>query len=283
MTSNNSNTNLKQWIKSAKLALEESKVSNAQQEINWLLQSIGIATGFHTANQAQLQILDQLLLRRLKGEPLAYILGSWSFMALELQVNHHVLIPRPETESMVETILEQSPNNSRLLVLDLGTGSGAIACALASMRRNWCITACDSSINALNVARLNVEILKLDQQIRLIQSHWFSHVTDSFDLIVANPPYLSEHEYQNNTALQWEPKTALVAKKEGLSDYESIISQSHDYLKPGGVCYLEHGHLQSEAIISIIKSYAFTNIKQGFDLSGKPRYLYYQKSKNMSI
>lgn len=277
MTLNSSNLNLKQWIQSAKLALEQSKVSNPLQEINWLLQSAGIATRFHTASKVQLQTLDRLLLRRLKGEPLAYIMGSWSFMALELQVNHHVLIPRPETESMVETILEKSPDNSDLLVLDLGTGSGAIACALASTRHKWCITACDSSINALNVARLNVEILKLNQQIQLIQSHWFSHVTGSFDLIVANPPYLSEPEYQNNTALQWEPKTALVAKKEGLSDYESIISQSQDYLKPGGVCYLEHGHLQSKAILSIIKSYAFTNIEQGFDLSGKPRFLSYQK------
>ncbi|MBF13266.1 MAG: protein-(glutamine-N5) methyltransferase, release factor-specific [Legionellales bacterium] len=275
MNSKTNKSDLSAWIVRSRQALLDRGVSNPQQEIHWLLQSVGIPTNFHPAQPSQLGQLNQRLARRLEGEPLAYILGNWSFMDLNLWVNQHVLIPRPETESMVEHILNHHSNHP-LTVLELGIGSGAISCALACARPHWQITACDISKEALNVAKTNINNLELEHQINLVYSHWFDEIDGQFDLIVTNPPYLSLVEYEERSALLWEPKSALVSQENGIACYQEILLNCRQFLKKGGTCYMEHGHQQFDAIKDIVLQHAFSRADAGFDLSGKKRFIYFK-------
>ncbi|MEQ1535188.1 MAG: peptide chain release factor N(5)-glutamine methyltransferase, partial [Burkholderiaceae bacterium] len=178
--------------------------------------------------------------RRLAGEPLAYIVGSKPFFGLDLQVDKRVLVPRPDTETLVEWALTFDAAHS---ILDMGTGSGAIALALKSVRPDWQVTALDASADALAVAQNNAKHLNLN--VNFLQSSWFDALKNGtsntkFDVIVSNPPYIVEGDW-HMAALAHEPKQALTSGADGLDDIRKIIQQAPDFLTSGGWLLLEHG------------------------------------------
>jgi release factor glutamine methyltransferase len=204
------------------------------------------------------------------GEPLAYVVGERGFWDFTLTVTSDVLVPRPETETLVEQALEHIRPGDR--ILDLGTGSGAIAIALArsvrGMERGPEILAVDRSERALelaaeNAARLNAEVV-------FRHSDWFDNVSECFDLIVANPPYVAEGD-PHLASLRFEPTDALVSGEEGLDDLERIISATPAHLKPGGWLLVEHGFDQSVRVRDLFSTAGFLNIDTVRDLGNQPR------------
>jgi len=190
---------------------------------------------------AQQQQFDEHCQRRLNGEPVAHITGLREFWSLPLQVNSSTLIPRPDTETLVEHALGLAlPATAK--VLDLGTGTGAIALALASEMPNWQITAVDRVADAVALANTNKQRLGFTN-VNFVQSDWFSEVaTQQFDLIVSNPPYI-EHDdiHLSQGDVRFEPLSALVADDDGMADIKYIISQARDFLTPNGMLLIEHG------------------------------------------
>lgn len=219
----------------------------------------------------QISAFNQLLTKRAKGTPIAYITGKKEFWSLELDVNEHTLIPRPDTEILIETVLDLYPQES-ISVLDMGTGSGAIALALASEKPNWKITASDQSNEALTVAKSNAE--KLSLTVNFVQGSWFQALTDSqqFDLIVSNPPYIEDQDPHLVTGdLRYEPNTALASGKDGLTDIRHIISHCANHLKPTGRLILEHGYQQANDVITLLTQAGMTNTFVQHDLAGHER------------
>jgi release factor glutamine methyltransferase len=211
--------------------------------------------------------------RRLAGEPLAYIVGSKPFFGLDLQVDKRVLVPRPDTETLVEWALTCDAANSVLKILDMGTGSGAIALAIKSVRPNWQITALDASADALTVAQNNANRLNLN--VNFLHSSWFDALKDTkfdtkFDLIVSNPPYIIEGDW-HMAALAHEPKQALTSGTDGLDDIRHIIAQSPDFLTSGGWLLLEHGFDQAAAVRDLLAQRGFANVHSQQDLAGIER------------
>ena len=184
--------------------------------------------------------------------PAQYIIGHADFFGMQLKVDERVLIPRPETEELVELILAENPKEN-LKVLDIGTGSGAIALALAKSRPDWIITASDISQDAIDLASKNVEIQNLN--IFLKKSDCFSKISSKYDIIVSNPPYISrsdESEIGLNV-LHSEPHLALFADEDGLAIYRKIAEESKDYLSDGGKIYLEIGYKQGSSVPTLFK------------------------------
>lgn len=220
--------------------------------------------------------------RRLKGEPIAYILGYREFYGLPLQVNQDTLIPRPDTETLVEAILTCLDHNWPALeepsILDLGTGSGAIALAIASQLPKAHITAIDASPKALIVAKQNAVSLKLNN-IRFFESDWFSALDAStkFHMIVSNPPYIAEddpHLVQGD--LRFEPRSALASGADGLDDIRHIISHCTGFMHEGGWLMFEHGYNQSSAVAQLLGAANFRRIDHAYDLQAIPRVTYGQ-------
>ena len=217
----------------------------------------------------QSQCFNAFIKRRVAGEPVAYIIGNQGFWGLQLDVTNDTLIPRPETELLVETAL-RLPLVDNAKVLDLGTGSGAIALALAVERPDWQITATDVSAEALTVAISNAQKLNL-QQVTFIQSHWFQKLpVASFDLIISNPPYIDKRD-ACLAALQFEPESALVADNMGLADLQVIIEQAPAYLKNKGTLLLEHGCDQQAILRDLLQKNGFHNLMLLNDLNKLPR------------
>lgn len=217
--------------------------------------------------------LAQLLARRLLREPMAYITGHQEFWSLRLEVAPETLIPRPDTECLIELALKLYPDkNKTLSVVDLGTGSGAIALALASERPNWDISAVDVSQSALSIARKNAQTLRLDR-ISFYLGDWFTALPiNRFDLVVANPPYLTETEWpQYAAALSFEPRTALVSGQDGLDDIRRIVSSAPDFMASNGCLLLEHGMDQGASVRQILSIGGFIDIETTQDLSGRDR------------
>jgi release factor glutamine methyltransferase len=213
----------------------------------------------------------QLLARRKKGEPVAYLLGRWEFWSLPLQVNEHTLVPRPETELLVEQALAQLPDGP-YKVADLGTGSGAIALALATERPNWQIWASDFSADALEVARANSRQLSLSN-VQFVQGSWCEALpSQRFHMIVSNPPYISSDDpHLKGDGLPFEPQAALVAEENGLKDIMDIAQQAVFKLLDGGWLMVEHGADQGEAVREIFSSQQFRSVLTQRDLSGMER------------
>ncbi len=209
--------------------------------------------------------LEADVARLAAGEPLAYVLGEWSFWDFDLTVSPAVLIPRPETETLVEAALARATPGAR--VLDLGTGSGAIAIALARAQ-TLDVMAVDSSEEALKIARQNAERLRV--AVRFAQSDWFAQVPGRFDLIVANPPYVAAAD-PHLPALRYEPATALVSGPEGLDDLQRIVAGAGQHLKPGGWLLVEHGYDQQAAVADLFAAAGFEAIECLQDLGGQPR------------
>ena len=213
--------------------------------------------------------LSSLLARRLQGEPIAYIVGQREFFGLPFEVNDAVLIPRPDTEVLVELALERLPPGGR--VLDMGTGSGAIAVALAHTRPDVVVTALDVSSAALAVARRNASANGVN--ITFMASDWFEALgTEKFDLIVSNPPYIASGDrHLAEGDLRFEPSSALVAGEDGLDDIRLIIGQAPAYLDAAGWLLLEHGFDQAAAVRELLMARGFTAVESRHDLGGHER------------
>lgn len=220
---------------------------------------------------AQARFAD-LLERRLRGEPLAYLTGEREFWSLRLQVTPDVLIPRPETELVVELALRLRPRATPQPVADLGTGSGAIALALASEAPAWQITATDRSEAALAVARRNAERLGLTN-VEFALGDWCTALTRTdYALIVSNPPYIAQGDpHLERSGLPFEPRTALASGDDGLDALRSICATAGDYLIDGGWLILEHGASQGPSVQSLLQAHGFVEIATHADLAGLPR------------
>ena len=210
--------------------------------------------------------------RRLNGEPIAYILGSREFYGLQLKTTPATLIPRPDTETLVEAALAKVPQNASLNILDLGTGTGAVALAIASQRPQTKVTAVDASLEALKVATENAQSLNLCN-VRLIESNWFSALgSEKFDVIVSNPPYIAkDDEHLKQGDLRFEPLSALASGVDGLDDIRKIIQDAPEYLNPNGWLMLEHGYDQAEAVAALLKARSFSQIADAKDIAGTLR------------
>lgn len=220
---------------------------------------------------AERSYFESVLERRVMGEPVAYILGTRDFWTLTLRVNRHVLIPRPETELLVETALAliASPDAR---IADLGTGSGAIALALASERPAWKVIATDMSASALSVASDNASVLNI-ANVEFRQGSWCEALPPQrFDLIASNPPYIdSADAHLTQGDLRFEPRSALVAADDGLADIRALCAQAPDYLKPGGWLLLEHGWTQGQAVAALMQSSGLESVQTIKDLNDNDR------------
>ncbi len=218
----------------------------------------------------QQQAANALLARRLAGEPVAYLLGERDFWSLNLNVNPSTLIPRPDTETLVEWALELPlPANSR--VLDLGTGTGAIALALASEQPSWQVSGVDFNADAVALAQANAARNQL-ARVSFMQSDWYTAVSGDFDLIVSNPPYIDEDdEHLAQGDVRFEPRSALVADNHGLSDLALIIDRAPGFLRANGWLLLEHGYQQADAVCELLRARGFAEVSNRRDLGGQPR------------
>jgi len=211
------------------------------------------------------------LQRRRAGEPVAYILGQQGFWKIDLEVAPHTLIPRPDTELLVETALELQPA-APAKVLDLGTGTGAIALALASDCPAWQVTAVDRVDEAVALAERNRQRLGLGN-VKVLTSHWFSSLAgERFDLIVSNPPYIAAQDpHLVEGDVRFEPSSALVAGADGLDDLRLIVSEAPQYLLAGGWLLLEHGYDQADAVRTLLVAQGFIDVASRKDLGGHER------------
>ena len=244
-----------------------------------LLQTLGRDTGnrawllahdgdvLDAATQAA---FDALLQRRAQGEPVAYLLGRKEFFGLSLQVDARVLVPRPDTETLVSWALELLADGHAARVLDLGTGSGAIALAVASQRPSVEVDAVDASDDALAVARANAAALALP--VRFFAGSWFDGAPqgESYDLILSNPPYIADGD-SHLPALRHEPSQALTSGADGLDDLRAIVAGSPGRLLPGGWLLLEHGWDQAAAVRALLTDAGLEEVQSRTDLGGNER------------
>ncbi|NDI84652.1 peptide chain release factor N(5)-glutamine methyltransferase [Undibacterium crateris] len=218
--------------------------------------------------------LLSLISRRLTGEPVAYILGEREFFGLSFVTSPAVLIPRADTELLVELALQHAPPNSRLL--DMGTGSGAIAISIAHEREDLAVSALDISADALAIATQNAARLlptNRQQPFQLLQSDWFAALgPQGFNTIVSNPPYIEQHDpHLSQGDLRFEPLSALTDHADGLSAYRHIVSTAKQYLSADGWLLMEHGYDQAEAVRALLLRHQYTEVQSWRDLAGIER------------
>ncbi|MDR1233094.1 MAG: peptide chain release factor N(5)-glutamine methyltransferase [Puniceicoccales bacterium] len=238
----------------------------------------------HLCDDVEEHLLSQwqyLLSRRGNREPLQYIVGEVDFYGLSIAVDGNVLIPRHETEEFVDIIVARFGNRQIGSILDLGTGSGAIGLALAKHFPKANVLAVDASQNALSMAQENAKRNGITN-IRFRVSDWLESIDGTFDMIISNPPYLTDEEFENaqDEIKKFEPKCALVSKNNGLDDIFKIIGMAGRFLAKDGILALETGGSQHESIASFAKDY-FSKIESIRDLSGKNRFVFLQSPRNL--
>ena len=213
---------------------------------------------------------QNLLNRRIEGEPIAHLLGEQDFWSLTLAVTPDTLIPRADTECLVEIALDL-PVPSQARVMDLGTGTGAIALALASERPQWQVSACDAVPDAVALARRNAEKLALPVTVQL--SHWFDDLPPQrFDLIVSNPPYIAADDHHLAQGdVRFEPASALVSGADGLDDLRLIVAQAPDWLNDGGWLVVEHGYDQAAPVQALFRQAGLVAVTSRKDYGGQDR------------
>ncbi len=229
----------------------------------------------HSNDEVPPDLLDAmniLLQQRESGFPVAYLLEAREFWSLPLYVTPSTLIPRPETERLVELALMLFGAKKTCTVLELGTGTGAISAAIATEKPHWKFCAVDKSFAALQVAQKNVERHKI-KNIQLLQSDWFQALNqEKFDLIISNPPYLAEDDpHQHQGDLRFEPKTALLSGMDGLKDLKRIIEGAYQHLVPSGLLLLEHGYSQCEAVSKHLEASGYKKVQSWQDAAGHMR------------
>jgi len=238
-----------------------------QRDRAWLF-----AHGADPADEVLQAAYATLVSRRAAGEPIAYITGSRGFWTLDLQVTPATLIPRPETERLVELALERLPADMPLHVADLGTGSGAIALAIASERPQARVLATDASEAALAVAQGNARAHALDN-VAFVQGNWFAPLAGQrFDLIASNPPYIEAGDaHLSQGDLRFEPASALASGADGLDDIRRIVGQAPAHLIPGGWLLLEHGFDQGDGVRALLEKAGFVEVQTAQDLETRDR------------
>lgn len=223
-------------------------------------------------NTLQLEHYQNLLTKRANGTPIAWLTGTREFWSLELQISEDTLIPRPETELLVELTLSLLGNTASANVLDLGTGTGAIALALATEHPDWQLLACDKNQGAVNTAQANARRLEI-HNMNVLCSNWFESIpTQQFDAIVSNPPYIAENDPHLSVGdVRFEPKSALVSGNNGLDALNHIIKHSAEWLLPNGLLLLEHGFDQGVAVTNMLKKYGYQHVRCWQDWQGHDR------------
>lgn len=257
----------------------EIEHSTARIEIQALLQSVlRVSRAYLYAhpeqelNREQENAYQRLFDRRAQGEPIAYILGKREFFGLEFKVTPATLIPRSDTELLVEQALQRIPTQQPCAILDLGTGTGAIALSIAHERPMAQVLAVDASTDALQVARENQLYLGLNN-VSLLLSNWFDAVKERrFDIIVSNPPYIAANDaHLRQGDVRFEPVTALASGSDGLLDIRKICSMSMQFLEPKGCLLFEHGYDQAQAVRGILSAAGFNCVFTVHDLAGLER------------
>jgi release factor glutamine methyltransferase len=233
----------------------------------WLIahQDDALEANIHAAYRA-------LINRRINGEPIAYILGVREFYGLNLKVSADTLIPRADTETLVEAALAKINLHEKSYFLDLGTGTGAIALAIAKHRPSALVTAVDASQAALDIAIENAQNIKI-ANVTFILSDWFSAIqNEKFDIIASNPPYIEAADaHLSQGDLRFEPLAALASGADGLDDIRTIIQNAPQHLNPHGWLMLEHGYNQADAVATLLKNAGFAEIETIKDLGGNDR------------
>ena len=223
-------------------------------------------------NLQQLKSFQKLIKQRQQGSPVAHLTGQREFWSLNFKVNNTTLIPRPETETLIEFILDKFGEKNGLTVLDMGTGTGAIAITLANEKPDWIITATDISAAAIALAKENSTMLNTES-IALLQSDWFTNIPQqTFDIIVSNPPYISTDDpHLTKGDVRFEPESALTSGKTGMDDIEHLCSQAKNYLAKDGWLIIEHGYNQKAVVADCFTRNEYKNISQQNDLAGHCR------------
>ncbi|ELQ6131599.1 peptide chain release factor N(5)-glutamine methyltransferase [Cronobacter dublinensis] len=265
-----------QWLKQAIHRLTDSESPRRDAEIllgfvTGRTRTFILAFGETALADDELTRLDALLARRVQGEPVAYLTGQREFWSLPLEVSAATLIPRPDTECLVEQALARLPA-APSRILDLGTGTGAIALALACERPDCQVTALEVIPEAVELARCNAQRLGIDN-VTVLQSHWFSALTDArFSLIVSNPPYIDgDDPHLTQGDVRFEPKSALVAPNAGLADLDAIITGARRFLENDGWLLVEHGWRQGGAVRELFTRAGYHGVETCRDYGGNER------------
>lgn len=226
----------------------------------------------HCPSPAQIAQFQALIAQRRQGAPVAYLTGQREFWSRTFKVCPDVLIPRPDTELLIELSLDLLPAQQASKIIDLGTGSGILAITLAAERPLASVIATDISPAALQVAQENAEQLKTGN-VHLLRSHWFDNVSDrDFDLVVSNPPYIDDSDpHLKQGDVRFEPQSALVSPENGLHDIRLIAEQARQHLKNGGHLLIEHGYNQQNPVQAIFTALNYRQVKTHSDLGGNPR------------
>lgn len=221
-------------------------------------------------SKENVQTYQTLIIRRKKNEPISYIVGSKSFGSLTFEVTSDTLIPRAQTELLVQTILNELDTTAKS-VLDLGTGCGTIACCLAHLRPHWVLTATDISAKAIVVAKRNANRLQLNN-IQFLESNWFNALNNkTFDAIISNPPYIRDQDVPFIFGDTPEPKIALSAGPTGMEAFIQILGECKTHLNPQGFIAFEHGFDQAENLTALFTQAGFEKIQTIYDAAGNPR------------
>lgn len=270
------------WLKTATLRLTHSDSAKRDAEIllgfvTGRARTYLLAFGETPLTAEQVEQLTVLLSRRERGEPVAYLVGEREFWSLPLSVSPATLIPRPDTECLVELALERLPATP-CAILDLGTGTGAIALALASERPDCQLTGIDLQPEAVALAQHNTQKLAINNA-RFLQGSWFTPVAgQKFALIASNPPYIDEADpHLGQGDVRFEPGSALVAAEQGMADLAAIVQQAADYLEPQGWLLLEHGWQQGENVRTLLNAAGFIAVATHRDYGGNDRVTLGQK------